>query len=345
MGGVVNLVARRPIERAREFIVNRSSRGETDALGYVSQPFSGGWGGTLVAGGHWHEQNDIDGDGWADLPSYGRAEIRPRVFWDNHRGSSLFVTAGATRESRTGGTVDGAVIPATNAPYREMLDTGRYDFGFVGQTLLSNRYVISVRSSGTWLSHDHAFGDVRERDTRDTFFGEVSARQHVGRHMVVVGAAIDRDRFNPKDVPQFGYAFTTPGVFAQDDVDVTPWLAVSGSVRLDHHNVYGTFLSPRVSALFRSGGLGKSSVSRYRILSLIGAHGRNGSGRIVAADASRTTAGGNRAQCVVRRDTNARFVLCNGNRVRVPHSRLSFCRANDCVRACESTVCLHECRH
>ena len=254
MGGVVNLIARRPTERLREVIVNRSSRGETDAVGYLSQPFSSGWGGTLLAGGHWHEANDIDGDGWADLPGYHRSEIRPRVFWDNHSGTSLFITAGAAAESRAGGTIDAAVISATHAPYRETLDTGRYDVAIVGQTLLSDAYVVSVRASGTWLSHDHGFGDVRERDTRDTFFGETSARRKFGRHTVVVGAAFDRDAFSPKELPQFGYTFTTPGVFAQDDVDLTPWLSVSASARVDHHSAYGTFISPRISALFRSGG-------------------------------------------------------------------------------------------
>jgi len=34
---------------------------------------------------------------------------------------------------------------------------------------------------------------------------------------------------------------------------IKPWLSVSGSGRLDHHREYGTFLSPRVAALFRSG--------------------------------------------------------------------------------------------
>jgi iron complex outermembrane receptor protein len=42
-------------------------------------------------------------------------------------------------------------------------------------------------------------------------------------------------------------------VFVQDDVDVARWLAVSASARLDHQNVFGTFLSPRVSALLRRG--------------------------------------------------------------------------------------------
>src|SRR5437660_6104853 len=45
MGGVVNLIARRPSERSEEFIVNQSTRGATDAVAYLSQPFSGGWGG------------------------------------------------------------------------------------------------------------------------------------------------------------------------------------------------------------------------------------------------------------------------------------------------------------
>jgi iron complex outermembrane receptor protein len=254
MGGVVNLIARRPTARSHEFIVNQSSRGATDAVAYLSQPLASGWGGTLLVGGHRQTQNDIDGDGWADLAGFHRAEIRPRVFWDNHSGSSLFVTAGASQESRTGGTVGGALLPATQTPYRETLDTGRYDFGIVAQTLLSNAYVVSVRASGTWQSHDHTFGDVRERDTHDTLFGEASARRTVGRHTVVVGAALDRDAFAPSDVPQFAYTFTTPGLFVQDDVNVTPWLSVSGSARLDHHSTYGTFLSPRVSALFRSGG-------------------------------------------------------------------------------------------
>jgi len=253
VGGVVNLIARRPTEKSQEFLFNRSSRGETDAVGYLSAPLQGGWGATLLAGGHGHEENDIDGDGWADLPSYARAEVRPRVFWDNHSGSSLFVTSGATWETRAGGTTAGSVLPATQSRYREMLDTGRYDVGLVGQTLVSD-YVLSARASGTWQSHDHIFGDVRERDTHDTFFAELSARRKVGRQTFVVGGAFERDAFDARDTPQFSYAFNVPGLFVQDDIEVAPWFSLSGSARLDVHSQYGTFVSPRVSALFRSGG-------------------------------------------------------------------------------------------
>ena len=75
----------------------------------------------------------------------------------------------------------------------------------------------------------------------------------MANHTLVGGVAIERDRFQPIDTPQFAYAYTTPGVFVQDDVDVARWLALSASARLDHHSEFGTFLSPRLSALVRSG--------------------------------------------------------------------------------------------
>ena len=53
--------------------------------------------------------------------------------------------------------------------------------------------------------------------------------------------------------PAFAHTFTIPGVFAQDDIELTRWLSLSASARLDHHSEYGTFLSPRVAALMRSG--------------------------------------------------------------------------------------------
>jgi outer membrane receptor for ferrienterochelin and colicins len=254
MGGVVNLISRRPSDTSsQEFLVNRSTRGATDAVAFLSAPLNPGWGATLLAGGHWQEQNDVDADGWADLAGYNRGELRPRLFWDDHAGKSFFATAGATWETRQGGTVSGAVLPTTHEPYLESLDTGRFDFGAVGQMLVANAYVVTARASAAWQRHDHTFGDVRERDTHDTAFGELSVRRTMGRQTWVLGAAVERDAFDARDVPQFSYTFTTPGVFLQDDVDVTSWLSLSGSARFDANSEYGGFFSPRVSALLRAG--------------------------------------------------------------------------------------------
>ena len=254
MGGVVNLISRRPgKEPVREALINRSTRGATDGVLWLSAPLSSRWAGSLLAGGHWQEQTDVNGEGWSDLPGYGRGVLRPRIFWDGGDGRSFFATAGATWEDRTGGTQPGSVLAATGEPYREALDTTRVDVGALGQTLIRNRYLLTARAALAHQRHDHEFGETRERDRHDTAFGEIAIRATAGRHTWVGGLAIEHGRYAPSDVPRFAYSFTTPGVFAQDDIDVRPWLSVSVSARADFHDEYGAFFSPRVSALGRSG--------------------------------------------------------------------------------------------
>ncbi len=254
MGGVVNLISRRPdAEPAREALVNRSTRGATDAVLWLSGALSPRWSATFLAGGHWQEQTDVDDEGWSDLPGYSRAVVRPRLFWDGGSGRTFFATAGATWEDRRGGTQPGAVLPATGLPYREALETARFDVGVLAQTVFSGRYVMTARAAVAQQRHDHEFGETLERDRHDTGFAEVAIRGSAGRHTWVGGVALEHDRYEPKDVPRFAYSFTSPGVFAQDDVAIRPWLSVSLSGRVDFHNEYGTFFSPRVSVLAKSG--------------------------------------------------------------------------------------------
>jgi iron complex outermembrane receptor protein len=122
-----------------------------------------------------------------------------------------------------------------------------------GQFLLHNRYVVTARAAVARQSHDHQFGDVRERDHHDTAFGEMAIRGTAGRQTWVGGLAAERDAYVSRDVHRFDYAFVVPGAFGQYDYTITPAVSLSASGRLDFHSEYGTFFSPRVSVLARSG--------------------------------------------------------------------------------------------
>jgi outer membrane receptor for ferrienterochelin and colicins len=254
LGGVVDLISRRPTkEPAREALVNRTTRGGTDATLFAAQPFSERWSGTVLVGGHWQQRNDVDDDGWADLAGYSRGVMRPRLFWNDGAGRSLFATAGAMWERRRGGTMPDAALPATGAPYPESLDTTRYDGGLVAQTPLAGRHVLTARVSATRKDEDYLRGDTRERDVQDTVFAEVALRGTAPRQTWVAGVAFERSTLDPRDEPRFAYDYNVPGVFLQDDIDLRKWLTLSVSGRVDVHNVFGTFVSPRVSALIRGG--------------------------------------------------------------------------------------------
>jgi iron complex outermembrane receptor protein len=254
MGGVVNLVSRRPgTTPERQLLLNRSSRGATDAGFWDARPLSEHWGLTLLASANGQSRTDIDNDLWADLPKYARAVVRPRLFWDNHAGRTFFATAGGTWEDRTGGSMPGTALPAAGGPYVEALTTRRSDVGAAFQALSASGVMWSARGSWTSQHQDHEFGEVTERDDHDTGFAEVTARRAIDGHTLVGGIAVERDNFQPIDVPRFAYTYTVPGVFVQDDVDLARWLAVSASARLDRHSEFGTFVSPRISGLLRRG--------------------------------------------------------------------------------------------
>ena len=255
LGGVVDLISRRPAKEAsRDVMVNQTTRGGTDAVVFAAQPFSAHWSGTLLAGGHWQQRNDVDDDGWADLAGYSRAVVRPRLFWSNGAGNSLFATGGAMWETRDGGTMLSTVLASTGMPYLESVDTARFDAGVVAQTLLAKRYVLTARVSATRKEERHLRGDVPEHDLQDTLFTEVSMRGTALRQTWVGGVAFERSTLDPRDDPRFAYTYNVPGFFLQDDIDVQSWLSLSISGRVDVHDVFGTFLSPRVSALLRGGG-------------------------------------------------------------------------------------------
>jgi iron complex outermembrane receptor protein len=245
LGGVVNLVSRRPAGD-RELLLNASTLGGADAVLWLSGALGGRWGYSFLGGAHGQKRADVDHDRWADVPSYARGVVRPRLFWDGGEGRSLFVTVGGTAEDRTGG---GEL--ATGMHRVEELKTRRRDAGVVGRWLTGGGTLLNLRASGMIQRHDHTFGPARERDRHDTWFAEGSAARTLGAHTLVAGAAWQQETYRGFDVPRFDYTFTIPGLFAQDDWRVAEWLAVTASGRVDRHSEYGIFFSPRVSALLR----------------------------------------------------------------------------------------------
>lgn len=250
LGGVVNLLSRRPAEDGeRELLLNQSTLGGTDLIGWASDQVSERWGYTLLASGHRQAHADVDDDGWADLPAYRRVVARPRLFWNNGRGGSVLFTVGGMMEDRDGGTIDGSTTPA--GTYTEAIETRRADAGTTAQFLFSGNRLLSVRGSASYQRHDHRFGDVREPDAHATAFGEAALSGTDGGHTWVVGVALQHERYRADELPVFDYTYTVPGVFVQDEFMPASWLTLALSGRLDHHNEYGTFFNPRLSALLR----------------------------------------------------------------------------------------------
>jgi iron complex outermembrane receptor protein len=250
LGGVVNLVSRRPRETESRLLANGTSQGGRDMAAYHAQAPAGAWSWTLLGSYHGQTQHDLDGDGWSDVPTFNRGVIRPRVFFDNRQGNAVFATLGVIAEDREGGTLPQRTAP-DGLPFREAVDTRHVDGGLAGRWLTSANRVLSVRGSALRQRQERQWGDVREHGTRLVWFGEASLQAVSGRHTWVVGSAFQQDRFSLDQLPQFDYRFSAPAVFAQDEVSFGPKWTLGASARADVHSEYGTLLTPRLSVLAR----------------------------------------------------------------------------------------------
>ncbi len=256
LGGVINLTSRRPTEEPiRELLLNQTTLGGSDAVAFLggSLPSAIGhppsFGFTLLGGLHTQRQVDRDHDEWTDLPGYSRGVVRPRLFWNSERGDAAMLTAGTTFESRNGGG-----LPPNGQPYPERLRTRRYDAGGTLRMLAGPTGLINLRGSLSSQRHRHTFGSVLERDVHDTWFGEAAYTLTRGVQTWVLGAAVLGESYDARDVDGFDFSFTTPGVFTQVTMDASSVLTFTGSARVDWHSEYGSFVSPRASALWRLGG-------------------------------------------------------------------------------------------
>jgi iron complex outermembrane receptor protein len=252
LGGVLNIVSKSPRENSA-VLANATSRGGRDLEGFFTNDSLKHWSGTLTAGVHDQSRQDINGDGWADVPGYRRYSVRPRIWWNEGQDQSLFLTGAVTEERREGGTMLGEVLP-DGAPFAETLHTRRFDGGAVGAWKLSNEISLHSRLSITSSDLDRTFGAQRIPSTQSTIFAEQALNGETLEHQWAAGVAFQHSALRAPAVPGVGYSYNVPGLFAQDEFSPLQWMKVAAAARVDSNNQYGTFASPRLAALLRRPG-------------------------------------------------------------------------------------------
>lgn len=279
IAGLVNFVTKTPEATPHfDFLMNQSQRGATD----ISSFYSGRknkLGITLLATYDRQSANDINRDGFADLPESETVTFNPKMFYYFNDSTIVSLSVNATSDNRAGGDMFAIQNrPNVAHPYLEKNKSHRnyYQLSFTKQFHHGN--VLTLKNSLSYYNRtitlpDYAFGG---KDWNS--YSEASYLLNWGNHKTVVGLNFTTDDFIQNKVLSTmpgSYSFNTLGAFIQDDWELTDKLHSEIGFRADKQNKFGYFPLPRVALLYKispdffariGGGMGYQIPTIFNIL-------------------------------------------------------------------------------
>ncbi|RYY14824.1 MAG: TonB-dependent receptor, partial [Cytophagaceae bacterium] len=260
IAGLVNLVSKTPTLSTPQFTatLNQTTLNETNGNGFAAQR-NQRFGYSVFAGLTRQQDVDVDGDGFVDVPRVRNLTVHPRLFYYPNAHSQLALGYTGTFESRRGGqqpavrdevsTLGSAAYFVTNTSQRHTVDAV-YTNDSVGTGRLT------LKGAITNFGRDVLTNTVAFKASQTTYYTEASYLHGLGpSNTIVAGVNVNGEVLRNVDsraTPLLStYTYNTVGIFAQDNWTPTPRFNLQAGLRYDHHNAYGGFVLPRLSALFK----------------------------------------------------------------------------------------------
>jgi outer membrane receptor for ferrienterochelin and colicins len=256
IAGLVNLVSKTPgEERELSFLLNGTSALGLDASGFYSER-KNKVGATVFAAYNHGTPYDPAGIGFTAIPEFDRFTLNPKLFVYLNEQTSFSIGVNSTFEERTGGDIDYIQGDGNTAhTYFEKNETSRvstqasFDHAFNPATSFNIKNSLSYYDRSIRLT-DYLFSGLQLSG-----FSEASLRHNRGKSEWVAGLNYLTDRFEEDKVSPVAnrdYNYTTVGLFAQNNWDISDQFSLETGLRGDYQNEYGFFLLPRLSALWKA---------------------------------------------------------------------------------------------
>ncbi len=256
IAGMINIISKKPITGVKEryILLNQSTLRETNINIYLSERDKK-MGYTFFGGVTYQHEADVNNDGFSDVASTENFFIHPTIFYYPNEKNVVSLGINSVFEDRRGG--DMRVLSGRpsgthkfyieNQSYRNTIDAV-WDKK-IGST---DRFILKATSSAFNRNISTNIFGMRARQF--SYFSEASYLKKKGKHDIVGGINGNGEIFK-KQLPDSSsirnYNYFTLGLFIQDDWHFHPSLTLETGLRADFHNVYGTFVLPRVSLLYK----------------------------------------------------------------------------------------------
>ncbi|OIQ28695.1 MAG: hypothetical protein BM555_05705, partial [Crocinitomix sp. MedPE-SWsnd] len=168
---------------------------------------------------------------------------------ENKEGETVLSLAGRYyNEDRFGGVMDWTKADrASSTLYGESIKTERLEV--LGSYIFPlKKRNLKLDFSANSHKQDSWYGDVSYQANQQVFFSNLIWSQKIKKkHYFIAGLSNRYNLYSDNTPSQTDENNYVPGVFVQDEWDVTDELKILGGARLDYHKNHGIIFSPRLS--------------------------------------------------------------------------------------------------
>ncbi|MCU7549950.1 TonB-dependent receptor [Chitinophagaceae bacterium LB-8] len=255
IAGLINFISKTPKQQPElTALLNRSTLKENNANLYYAQRWKK-TGLTLFAGTTIQDANDVNDDGFSDVPRLRQYNLHPKFFIYPTDRQTLTIGYNGTIEDRKGGDMYVLEHEKTNEhQYTETAKSNRHSMDLQYNNRFSNNGNLVIKSAGSLFNLDNTEPDFSLHGQQFNTYTEASYNQKIGSNDLVAGINYLTESFTKKkeDTSQFvDYNYNTIGVFVQDDWHITDKFIAEGGIRADYHSEWGWFALPRIAFAYK----------------------------------------------------------------------------------------------
>ena len=259
IGGLINVITKNPTESGKLSIdVYSSSYGEINTdLGTVNRYGKNAKGITGI--NYFHSTNPIDQneDGFTDITLQKRLSFFHKITIPQKNKRQLSLGARYVYEDRWGGQMNwNRDYRGTDSVYGESIYTNRFEF--IGKYELPFKEKISL--TGSFASHNQNsyYGTLPFMASQQTIFGQLTWVKDIQKHEVVAGLALRTNFYDDNTLGTFDGPSSSnspdntvlPGIFAQDEIQLTENQKLLLGARYDQSIIHGGIFTPRIGYKF-----------------------------------------------------------------------------------------------
>ena len=197
--------------------------------------------------------NDHNHDGFLDHPLNKQINVFNRWKYANKKGYMAQAGFSVLAEDRLGGqnNVSFGMEPSINGPYGINIKTNRYEGFFKTGYVTPGGHTAIAFLSNAAKHNTRSFYGINPYDADETrFYGSLVLTRDLdlyGYHTINTGGSFVYDKFNEKLYSRtYDRKEIVPGVFAEYTYKPNENLTFMAGVRADFHNLFGTFVTPRM---------------------------------------------------------------------------------------------------